>query len=170
MTPRALIAPARLAGATLMRTQSDERLVDLVRAGNDGAFEAIVSRYSAPLLRYCKGFLPEARAEDTVQQTFVRALAALRESEAEMRLRPWLYRIAPQHGPQRPARSLGSSTPRWTSTSTGSSARIRRSSARSAWARCWPRSRACPRASVTRWYSASSRDELHADRLRAGGQ
>ena len=94
MTPRALYAPARLAGTPLLRTQSDERLVDLVRAGNDGAFEAIVARYRRGLTRYCSGILPGGRADDAVQQTFLRAYDALRASEGEMNLRPWLYRIA----------------------------------------------------------------------------
>lgn len=94
MTPHALLAPARLAGAPLLRTQSDERLVDLVRAGNDGAFEAIVARYRRPLLRYCSGLMPEGRAEDVVQQAFLRAYDALRGSASEMSLQPWLYRIA----------------------------------------------------------------------------
>src|SRR5918997_152447 len=94
MTPHALIAPARLAGIPLLRTQSDERLVDLVRAGNDAAFEAIVARYRRPLLRYCSKLLPEERAEDAVQQAFLRAYHSLRASQSEMHLRPWLYRIA----------------------------------------------------------------------------
>jgi RNA polymerase sigma factor (sigma-70 family) len=94
MTPRSLLAPARLAGQSVLRTQSDERLVDLVRAGSEPAFEAIVTRYRRALLRYCARILPEERAEDAVQQTFVRAYDAMRESDAELRLRPWLYRIA----------------------------------------------------------------------------
>ena len=94
MTPRSLIAPARLAGLSVLRTQSDERLVDLVRAGSEPAFEAIVTRYRRALLRYCTRILPEERAEDAVQQTFVRAYDAMRDSDAELRLRPWLYRIA----------------------------------------------------------------------------
>src|SRR5918999_2101323 len=94
MTPRSLLAPARLAGQSVLRTQSDERLVDLVRAGSEPAFEAIVTRYRRVLLRYCARILPEERAEDAVQQTFVRAYDALRHSDAELRLRPWLYRIA----------------------------------------------------------------------------
>ena len=93
MTPRRLIEPARLAG-TVLRTQSDERLVDLVRDGNDRAFEAIVHRYRRALLRYCGRFLTPSRAEDAVQQAFVNALAALRSESAEINLRPWLYRIA----------------------------------------------------------------------------
>src|SRR3954447_8418596 len=94
MTPRRLIEPARLAGTAVLRTQSDDRLVDLVREGNDRAFEAIVHRYRGPLLRYCQRFLSPARAEDAVQQTFVNAVAAIRDGDAEINLRPWLYRIA----------------------------------------------------------------------------
>jgi RNA polymerase sigma factor (sigma-70 family) len=94
MTPRSLLAPARLAGHSVLRTQTDERLVDLVRAGSEPAFEAIVTRYRRALLRYCARILPEERAEDAVQQTFVRAYDAMRDGDAELRLRPWLYRIA----------------------------------------------------------------------------
>jgi RNA polymerase sigma factor (sigma-70 family) len=93
VTPRRLIEPARLAGATLLRTQSDERLVDLVRAGHAAAFEAIVERYRKPLLAYSSRLLPPARAEDAVQQAFLSAYQAMVRDDAELRLRPWLYRI-----------------------------------------------------------------------------
>src|SRR4051795_4190137 len=94
MTPRSLFAPARLAGQPILRSQTDERLVDLVRAGNEPAFEAIVARYRRPLLRYCGGILSGGRAEDAVQQTFVKAYDAMRRDHGELKLRPWLYRIA----------------------------------------------------------------------------
>src|SRR4051794_3309079 len=94
MTPKSLIAPARLARRPVLATQSDGRLVDLVRAGHDSAFEAIVSRYRAPLLRYVERFLPRERAEDAVQQSFVNAYEAMCRGSAELQLRPWLYRIA----------------------------------------------------------------------------
>jgi RNA polymerase sigma factor (sigma-70 family) len=94
MTPWAVINPARLAGSGLLRTQSDSRLVDLVRAGNDRAFEAIVLRYHRPLLRHCRRLLPAGRAEDAVQQTLLRALEAMRADERELQLEPWLHRIA----------------------------------------------------------------------------
>src|SRR3954465_13313236 len=94
MTPRQLMEPARLAGSAVLRTQSDDRLVDLVREGNERAFEAIVHRYRRPLLRYCGRFLAPARAEDAVQQAFVNAYGAMRDGDAEIRLRPWLYRIS----------------------------------------------------------------------------
>jgi RNA polymerase sigma factor (sigma-70 family) len=94
VTPWALISPARLAGTGLLRTQSDTRLVDLVRAGNDRAFEAIVLRYHRQLLRHCRRLLPAGRAEDAVQQTLLRALEAMRADERELQLGPWLHRIA----------------------------------------------------------------------------
>src|SRR2546421_11367162 len=94
MTPRQLIEPARLAGNALLHTQSDARLVDLARAGNDRAFEVIVARYRGPLLRYCERILPPGRAEDAVQQAFLNAYRAISRNEAELNLKPWLYRVA----------------------------------------------------------------------------
>ncbi len=94
MTPRHLLAPARLAGSRLLATQSDERLVDLSRAGSEPAFEAIVSRYRSPLLRYCSALLGRDRAEDAVQQTFVNAYDAMHRDERPLLLKAWLYRIA----------------------------------------------------------------------------
>jgi RNA polymerase sigma-70 factor (ECF subfamily) len=94
MTPKSLVAPARLAGRPLLATQTDERLVDLVRAGNETAFEVIVNRYRRGLLRYVARLLSDGRAEDVVQQVFVNAYGALRSNDTKLRLRPWLYRIA----------------------------------------------------------------------------
>jgi RNA polymerase sigma factor (sigma-70 family) len=94
MTPRALFHPARLARRPVLSTQSDERLVDLVRAGSDPAFEAIVERYRRPLMRYVSRLLQPERAEDVVQQAFVKAYEAMHRDAAELNLRPWLYRIA----------------------------------------------------------------------------
>src|SRR3954468_3753152 len=78
----------------LLRTQSDDRLVALARAGHERAFEAIVERYRKPLLRACRRILPEARAEDAVQQALVAAWTGLSRGDDVQDLRPWLYRIA----------------------------------------------------------------------------
>jgi RNA polymerase sigma factor (sigma-70 family) len=94
VTPRRLIEPARLAGSAVLHSQTDERLVDLARAGNDRAFEVIVARYRRPLLRYCRQLLPPERAEDAVQQAFLNAYRAIGAGQAELNLRPWLYRVA----------------------------------------------------------------------------
>ena len=77
----------------LLATQTDARLVALTRAGNERAFEAIVHRYRAPLVRYAMRFLPASRAEDAVQQAFLNAFEALGRSDAAIDLKPWLYRI-----------------------------------------------------------------------------
>lgn len=68
--------------------------MDLTRDGNERAFEAIVQRYRRPLLRYCSRLLPPTRAEDAVQQAFLSAHRAIHAGDAELNLRPWLYRIA----------------------------------------------------------------------------
>src|SRR5256885_15834668 len=94
MTPRRLIEPGRLASTAVLRGQSDERLIDLARAGNERAFEAIVHRYRGPLLRYCARILPPGRAEDAVQQAFLSAHNAIANGDKELKLRPWLYRVA----------------------------------------------------------------------------
>ena len=46
MTPRSLLAPARLAGQSALRTQTDERLVDIASTGSEPAFEAIVALHT----------------------------------------------------------------------------------------------------------------------------
>src|SRR4051794_11330727 len=97
MQPRLLKHPARLAGASLLSLQDDARLVALAREGHEPAFAAIVGRYGSQLERYCARLLNDShpfRAEDAVQQAFMNAHAAMRASDAELALKPWLYRIA----------------------------------------------------------------------------
>ena len=78
----------------LLRTQSDARLVSLAREGHERAFEAIVERYRRQLLRSCRRVLPEARAEDALQQALVAAWRGLERGDEVRELRPWLHRIA----------------------------------------------------------------------------
>ena len=75
-----------------LRTQPDRRLVTLVREGYEAAFEEIVRRYRKPLDRFAAAFVG-GRSEDVTQDAFSKALLALRGTEAEIELRPWLYRI-----------------------------------------------------------------------------
>ncbi|MEK6276531.1 MAG: sigma-70 family RNA polymerase sigma factor [Actinomycetota bacterium] len=79
----------------LLRLQGDERLVALLRNGNDHAFEAIVDRYQARLLGFCRQMLRSTEdAEDVLQEVFVNAHRAMLADDREINLRPWLYRIA----------------------------------------------------------------------------
>jgi len=76
-----------------LRTQSDRRLVSLVRDGYENAFEEIVRRYGGGLRRFAGAIVPAHRAEDVTQDSFSKALLALRDTDKEIELRPWLYRI-----------------------------------------------------------------------------
>jgi RNA polymerase sigma factor (sigma-70 family) len=67
----------------------------MARAGNPGAFEAIVDRYQGRLLGFCRQMLGSTEdAEDVLQEVFVNAYKAMLGDEREINLRPWLYRIA----------------------------------------------------------------------------
>jgi RNA polymerase sigma factor (sigma-70 family) len=83
---------ARIFLGPALRAQPDRRLVDLVRDGYDAAFEEIVHRYRRPLDRFAAAIVG-GRSEDVTQDAFSKALLALRGTEAEVELRPWLYRI-----------------------------------------------------------------------------
>jgi len=75
-----------------LRAQPDRRLVRLVREGYETAFEEIVRRYRRPLDRFAASIVG-SRSEDVTQDAFSKALLALRGSENEIELKPWLYRI-----------------------------------------------------------------------------
>jgi len=79
----------------LLKLQGDEKLIAMARAGNPGAFEAIVDRYQGRLLGFCRQMLSSTEdAEDVLQEVFVNAYRAMLADEREINLRPWLYRIA----------------------------------------------------------------------------
>jgi RNA polymerase sigma factor (sigma-70 family) len=79
----------------LLRLQSDERLIALIRRGNHHAFEALVARYQSRLLAFCRHMLASREdAEDVLQEVFAAAFNAILGDEREINVRPWLYRIA----------------------------------------------------------------------------
>jgi len=79
----------------LLRLQSDERLIALIRRGNHSAFEALVKRYQARLLAFCRHMLGSREdAEDVLQEVFAAAFNAILADERAINVRPWLYRIA----------------------------------------------------------------------------
>jgi RNA polymerase sigma factor (sigma-70 family) len=90
--PRAGGLPARLVLGPALRAQSDRRLVRLFREGYECAFEEIVRRYRRPLGRFAASIVG-GRHEDVTQDSFRKALEALRRGDDEIELRPWLYRI-----------------------------------------------------------------------------
>src|SRR4051812_35342610 len=95
----ALHHPAGMAGmhgrSPLLRLQSDERLIVLIRRGNHHAFEALVARYQSRLLAFCRHMLSSKEdAEDVLQEVFAAAFNAILADERAINVRPWLYRIA----------------------------------------------------------------------------
>ena len=75
--------------------QTDDELVAGVRDGDDAAFERIYDRYARGMLAFCVHMLGSREAaEDALQLTFVSAYRALRTSDNDILLRPWLYTIA----------------------------------------------------------------------------
>ncbi|HSK50795.1 MAG TPA: sigma-70 family RNA polymerase sigma factor [Solirubrobacterales bacterium] len=77
------------------RLLSDDRLARRAAAGDERAFATIFSRYHQDLYRYCLAIVgsPED-AQDALQNTMVKALRALPGEERQIRLKPWLYRVA----------------------------------------------------------------------------
>ncbi|HEX7058779.1 MAG TPA: sigma-70 family RNA polymerase sigma factor [Solirubrobacterales bacterium] len=92
MPPPAEGLATRLFLGPTLRAQPDKRLVTLVREGYETAFEEIVRRYGKPLTRYAAAIVG-SRSEDVTQDALSKALLALRRDDAEIELRPWLYRI-----------------------------------------------------------------------------
>jgi len=83
----------RILGGRALRLQPDGRLVSLVRDGYESAFEEIFRRYGAPLRNYAASIVTAQRADDVTQEAFTKAYLALRGTDKEIQLRPWLYRI-----------------------------------------------------------------------------
>src|SRR3954447_2555168 len=78
-----------------VRSDPDERLVALVRAGQPAAFEELYDRYTPGLLAYCRHLLGTLdEAEDAVQHTFLAAHRALLADDRDIHLKAWLFAIA----------------------------------------------------------------------------
>jgi RNA polymerase sigma factor (sigma-70 family) len=79
----------------VLKLERDERLVALIRAGHEGAFDVLFNRYHARLLAFCASMLKSRQdAEDVLQEVFANAHAAMLADERKINVRPWLYRIA----------------------------------------------------------------------------
>jgi RNA polymerase sigma factor (sigma-70 family) len=87
--------PAVTGRSPLLRLQSDDKLIALMRRGQHAAFEALVQRYQARLLAFCRHMLGSTEdAEDVLQEVFAAAFNAICADERPINARPWLYRIA----------------------------------------------------------------------------
>jgi len=81
--------------ARLLRIASDARLVALVSAGDEAAFEALYDRHHAAILGFCRHMLgSREEAEDALQHTFMAAFRELAGRTQPLEVRPWLFAIA----------------------------------------------------------------------------
>lgn len=77
-----------------MTAAMDAEFVARLQAGDSGAFEALVRRESAPLLRVARRFLhSEEDARDALQDAFIAAYKSIGRFASNSRLSTWLHRI-----------------------------------------------------------------------------
>ncbi|WP_078379206.1 RNA polymerase sigma factor [Sutcliffiella halmapala] len=74
---------------------SDEQLLEQMANGDQAAFEAFIHRYHAPIHQYIERLLKDQKkAEDIVQETFIRLLKQLQQKKIPTYPKAWLYRVA----------------------------------------------------------------------------
>jgi RNA polymerase sigma factor (sigma-70 family) len=74
---------------------SDERLAQRAAAGDQAAFEQIYVRYHQDLYRFCLAMVGNPPdAQDALQNTMIKVLRSLPGEKRQIKLKPWLYRIA----------------------------------------------------------------------------
>jgi RNA polymerase sigma-70 factor (ECF subfamily) len=74
---------------------SDEVLVQWTLEGDSSAFEDLVMRYQDAVFHYlCSMTLNEARAQDLLQESVIRAYERLRTLRDPSRFKAWLFQIA----------------------------------------------------------------------------
>jgi RNA polymerase sigma-70 factor (ECF subfamily) len=75
--------------------------VALVRAGRTDAFGEIMGHYQAPIVRYLYRLTGDYEtALDLAQETFIKAYQGIIKTPSELKLKPWLYRIATNNARQ----------------------------------------------------------------------
>ena len=74
---------------------TDEELMTLCREGEDAALEVLFRRFQHPIYNFSLRFLRDpARADDVLQETFLRLYSSRRNWEPTARFSSWVFRIA----------------------------------------------------------------------------
>ena len=80
---------------TLLKSDSDEKLIAKFQAGNLSAFDHIVERYQGQLINFVGRLLNDRNsAEDIVQETFLRVYRNKHRYKEIARFSTWIYTIA----------------------------------------------------------------------------
>src|SRR5919108_1413012 len=73
---------------------SDRRLVQSLKAGDERAFASLVDELSSPLLGVAMGYVgSRAIAEEVVQETWLAVINGLDRFEGRSSLKTWIFRI-----------------------------------------------------------------------------
>jgi RNA polymerase sigma-70 factor (ECF subfamily) len=79
---------------TALAVEDDLRLATAAQQGDERAFEALVDRYNASLLRVAMLYLRDRSvAEEVVQETWLGVIRGLDRFERRSLLRTWIFRI-----------------------------------------------------------------------------
>ncbi|MFB9330338.1 RNA polymerase sigma factor [Paenibacillus aurantiacus] len=74
---------------------TDEELLQRMADGDQASFEALVHRYHAPLSGFLQRQVKDSgKAEDFVQETFLRLIKQLQDRKPPDNVQAWLYRVA----------------------------------------------------------------------------
>jgi RNA polymerase sigma-70 factor (ECF subfamily) len=74
---------------------TDEQLIDHYQQGNHAALTVLTTRYFDAIYRYAYRLANDrAAAEDIVQETFIKVWKSMARFDKDMKVKPWLYRIA----------------------------------------------------------------------------
>jgi len=84
------IGPGRAKGAAA----GDAEIVERLRDGDERAFEELIDRYGAMMLRVARMFVKDrASAEEVVQETWLGVLNGIDRFEGRSSLKTWIFRI-----------------------------------------------------------------------------
>src|SRR5919197_2262764 len=89
-----LLHPLRYSRRMAQVEAAEVQLLDALRAGDEGAFAALVREYHASLVRVARTYVSTlAAAEEVAQETWVGVLNGLDRFEGRSSLRTWIFRI-----------------------------------------------------------------------------
>jgi RNA polymerase sigma-70 factor, ECF subfamily len=75
-------------------SRTDEELVELSRTKDQEQYACLVDRYQHRLMRYALGLLRDGhKAEDVVQEAFIKAFINLNAFDTKKKFSSWMYRI-----------------------------------------------------------------------------
>jgi RNA polymerase sigma factor (sigma-70 family) len=80
-------------GGVLLRTQPDRRLAQLTAEGSEPAFEEIIRRHRSGLVGFAGAIASRDSADDVVQDSMVKAHAALLRGDRPESVKAWLFAI-----------------------------------------------------------------------------